>query len=199
MLWIGLTGGIACGKTLVAQMLRASGCPVVDADVIAREVVAQGTEAHAKIASLFGADAISENGELDRAKVGAAVFCDRNRMHQLEAIIHPLVRRRTEILKNELEKNGAPIAFYDVPLLFEKKMEPFFDKILVVSCRPEVQLERLMMRNQMSKVDAEKRIASQLSLSEKEAGADFLIENNGDSIALELAVGKALKALLNRR
>lgn len=196
MLWVGLSGGIACGKSTVAKILRTRGFAVIDADVIAREVVSQGSAAHAEIAEIFGADLISADGELNRSKVATHVFANRDQLRKLESIIHPLVRAKTEVLKQELITRGVPLAFYDVPLLFEKKMQGLFDQIIVVTSTPELQLSRLMARNHLTEAEAVKRISAQLPLAEKIAGADHVIENSGNTLALELAIDSLLNLLL---
>jgi len=196
MLWVGLSGGIACGKSTVAKILRTRGFAVIDADVIAREVVSQGSAAHAEIAQIFGADSISADGELNRSKVATHVFANRDQLRKLESIIHPLVRAKTEVLKQELMARGVPLAFYDVPLLFEKKMQGLFDRIIVVTSTPELQLSRLMARNHLTEAEAVKRISAQLPLAEKIAGADHVIENSGNTLALELAIDSLLNLLL---
>lgn len=196
MLWVGLSGGIACGKSTVAKILRTRGFAVIDADVIAREVVSQGSAAHAEIVQIFGADSISADGELNRSKVATHVFANRDQLRKLESIIHPLVRAKTEVLKQELITRGVPLAFYDVPLLFEKKMQGLFDQIIVVTSTPELQLSRLMARNHLTEAEAVKRISAQLPLAEKIAGADHVIENSGNTLALELAIDSLLNLLL---
>lgn len=196
MLWVGLSGGIACGKSTVAKILRTRGFAVIDADVIAREVVSQGSAAHAEIVQIFGADSISADGELNRSKVATHVFANRDQLRKLESIIHPLVRAKTEVLKQELIARGVPLAFYDVPLLFEKKMQGLFDQIIVVTSTPELQLSRLMARNHLTEAEAVKRISAQLPLAEKIAGADHVIENSGNTLALELAIDSLLNLLL---
>ena len=198
MLWVGLSGGIACGKSTVAKVLRSRGFTVIDADILARDVVRSGTAAHAEIVQIFGTDSVSVDGELNRSKVAALVFANRELLAKLESIIHPLVRRQTEILKQALQARGESLAFYDVPLLFEKKMQGLFDQIVVVSCAPELQISRLMARNQLTETEASNRIAAQLPLREKIAGADHVIENNGDTSALEHSVDSLLEALLPR-
>lgn len=195
MLWIGLTGGIATGKSTVSRLLRARGYAVIDADQLSREVVQIGTEAHREIASAFGPDAISDSGELDRKKIGAIVFSDRSKLALLESIIHPRVRRRAQELRDELAAEGREVAFYDVPLLFEKNMKGLFDRTVVVACSPETQLRRLILRDGFPEEEAKRRVASQIPIAEKTKLADDVIRNEGGMDELEKAVGDYLAKL----
>jgi len=176
---IGLTGSIASGKSTVAKMLKEYGLPIVDADVVARVVVEPGTETLAKIAEAFGQDVITENGEMDRAKVGSIIFHDESNRKVLNEIIHPAIRAEMLRQRDEHLANGAKTVIMDIPLLFESKLQHFVEKILVVTVSEETQLKRLMERNNLSKEEAIARISSQLPLSEKEKGADAVIDNNG--------------------
>lgn len=195
MLWIGLTGGIACGKSSVTRILRSKGLPVIDADELAREVVRSGTPGLAEVAQVFGPEAIGADGELNRKRIGELVFGHPEKLAQLEAIIHPRVRARQDEKRRELEARGERLAFYDVPLLFEKKMEPLFDRVVTVACTPELQIERLMARNSLSRPEAEVRIRAQIPIDEKVRRAHDVIWNNGDWAALELAVEAYLARL----
>lgn len=195
MLWIGLTGGIACGKSSVSGLLRRKGYAVVDADELAREVTQKGTAAHAEIVSAFGPVSVAPDGSLNRAKIAEMVFADRNRLEELERIIHPRVRELSDRWRKELAERGDFMAFYDVPLLFEKKMAPLFDRVVAVVCRPDLQKERLMARNNLSAEEAGRRIAAQLPLAEKARLAQHLIENNGSLTDLEAAVDRLLGEL----
>ncbi len=195
MLWIGLTGGIASGKSTVSRFLREKGYAVVDADLLAREAVQIGTKAHSEIVRHFGPDAILTSGEMNRAKVGEIVFGDRSKLTLLESIIHPEVRRLALDRKSQLAQQGHEVAFYDVPLLFEKQMESLFDRITVVAVRPEIQKERLMKRNGFSSEEAERRMASQLAMEKKIAGAHDVIHNDGSLEDLKLAVERYLRRL----
>lgn len=176
---IGLTGSIASGKSTVAKMLKEYGLPIVDADVVARVVVEPGTPTLAKIAEAFGQDVITENGEMDRAKVGSIIFNDESKRKVLNEIIHPAIRAEMLRQRDEHLANGAKTVIMDIPLLFESKLQHFVEKILVVTVSEETQLKRLMERNNLSKEEAIARISSQLPLSEKEKGADAVIDNNG--------------------
>ncbi|RUL56408.1 dephospho-CoA kinase [Lysinibacillus antri] len=176
---IGLTGSIASGKSTVAKMLKEYNIPIVDADLVARQVVEPGTETLRKIAEAFGADVISENGEMDRAKVGSIIFHDESKRKVLNDIIHPAIRAEMLRQRDEYVTNGEKTVIMDIPLLFESKLQHYVEKILVVSVDEETQLKRLMERNQLSEEDAKARIRSQLPLSVKEQGADAVINNNG--------------------
>jgi dephospho-CoA kinase len=175
---IGLTGSIASGKSTIAAMLKDLGLPIVDADLVARQVVEVGSPTLAKIAEEFGEDVLLPTGEMDRAKVGAIIFNDEQKRLQLNSIIHPAIRAEMIRQRDAYVAEGEHVVM-DIPLLFESKLQHFVEKILVVTVSPEVQLQRLMARNELSKEEAEVRIASQLPLKEKEEGADAVIYNNG--------------------
>ncbi|MFC4183556.1 dephospho-CoA kinase [Saccharococcus thermophilus] len=178
-LTIGLTGGIASGKSTVTGMIRELGIPVIDADQVARDVVKVGEEAYAQIVATFGQDILQANGEIDRAKLGAIVFHNERERKKLNAIVHPAVRRRMMAEKEAYVQNGAKTIVLDIPLLFESELTHFIDKVIVVYVDDEVQLERLMKRNGFSKEEALARIRSQLPLREKVKKADAVINNNG--------------------
>lgn len=178
-LTIGLTGGIASGKSTVTEMIRGLGIPVIDADQIARDVVKAGEEAYEQIIQTFGQDILQENGEIDRAKLGAIVFYNEQERKKLNAIVHPAVRRRMLAEKEAYVQKGAKTIVLDIPLLFESELTHFIDKIIVVYVDDDIQLERLMKRNGFSKEEALARIRSQLPLHEKVKKADAVINNNG--------------------
>jgi len=175
---IGLTGSIASGKSTIAGILKEMGLPIVDADLVARQVVEVGSPTLAKIAEEFGEDVLLPSGEMDRAKVGAIIFNDEQKRLQLNGIIHPAIREEMIRQRDAFVVEGKHVVM-DIPLLFESKLQHFVEKILVVTVSPEVQLQRLMARNGLSKEEAEARIASQLPLKEKEDGADAIIYNDG--------------------
>lgn len=195
MRWIGLTGGIATGKSTVARLLRALGAPVVCADELSRAAVRRGAEGFEETVAAFGPGVVGPDGELDRRALGARVFSDPSARARLEAIIHPRVRAEQRRLRAEAEKSGAPIGFYDVPLLFEKNLEGDFDATVAVLCSEAAQLERLVARDGWSIEEAKKRIASQLPLAEKRRRADHVIENDGSLADLERATRLLLAEL----
>ena len=185
---IGLTGSIASGKSTVAKMIQSYNLPIVDADQVARQVVEPGSPTLLKIAEVFGQDVISEDGTMDRAKVGSLIFHDESKRQQLNAIIHPAIREEMIRQRDEFISYGEKNVFMDIPLLFESKLEHFVERIIVVSVREDVQLERLMERNSLTEEEAKARIATQIPVKDKEALADVVIYNNGslEDTALQL-------------
>ncbi|MBD8032281.1 dephospho-CoA kinase [Solibacillus sp. Sa1YVA6] len=185
---IGLTGSIASGKSTVAKMIQSYNLPIVDADQVARQVVEPGSPTLLKIAEVFGQDVISEDGTMDRAKVGSLIFHDESKRQQLNAIIHPAIREEMIRQRDEFISYGEKNVFMDIPLLFESKLEHFVEKIIVVSVTEGVQLERLMERNDLTEEDAKARIGTQIPVKDKEALADAVIYNNGslEDTALQL-------------
>jgi len=175
---IGLTGSIASGKSTVSDMLKALNYPIIDADVVARVVVEKGTKTLETIKEVFGEEVISEDGSLNREKLGSIIFSTPQKRKQLNDIIHPAIRVEMIRQKEELLKDGHPTIVMDIPLLFESKLQSYVDKILVVTVTEETQLHRLMARNNYSLEEAKARIQSQLPLSIKEKGADAVIYNN---------------------
>ncbi|WP_339172518.1 dephospho-CoA kinase [Solibacillus sp. FSL R5-0691] len=176
---IGLTGSIASGKSTVAKMIESYGLPIVDADVVARQVVEPGTPTLKKIAEAFGPEVIAQDGSMDRVKVGSMIFHNEEMRKTLNSIIHPAIREEMLRQRDEFISFGEKNIFMDIPLLFESKLEHFVEKIIVVSVKKEVQLQRLMERNGFSEEEASARIATQIPVKEKEQLADAVIHNNG--------------------
>ncbi|OAS88820.1 MULTISPECIES: dephospho-CoA kinase [Metabacillus] len=176
---IGLTGGIASGKSTVSDMLRKQGIRVIDADQIAREVVEIGKPAYEQIVKTFGQDILHEDKTINREKLGTLIFSEENKRQQLNKIVHPAVRK--EMLKQTEEEKAhqAKIVVLDIPLLFESKLTYMVDEIIVVYVDEETQLKRLMKRNSYSEEEAKIRIGSQLPLKEKAELADEIIHNQG--------------------
>lgn len=175
----GLTGGIASGKSAVAARFRARGLPVLDADLLAREVVAKGSEGLAAVAAAFGDGVIGADGELDRKAVAAIVFSDDDSRRKLNGIIHPRIAAMTMTRTAELEKNGEPLACYEAALLVENKMTEAFRPLVVVAVPQAVQIARAMTRDRASESDVRKRLAAQTSIEEKMSAADIVIDNSG--------------------
>ena len=191
---IALTGGIATGKTYVANRLREAGVPIVDADALAREVVAPGSPALTAIRKRFGPDAVRRDGTMDRVRVGQIVFKDKRARLDLEAIIHPAVIKAISDFFNGLPKR-TPFAVADIPLVFETGRDKEFDAIIVVAAPRETQLQRLMERNKLSKEDAERRIAAQLPIDQKVKKATYVINNVGTFDELNAQVDDLIKKL----
>lgn len=177
---IGLTGGIASGKSTVGRMLTERGAKLVDADEIAREIVRPGEPALEAIASLFGQAVLQADGTLDRQALGNIVFRDEERLRELEAITHPAIRERMQARIHSYEaQNPDGLAIADVPLLYETKQEGLYEGIMVVYVPAELQLQRLMGRNGMSREEALRRISLQMDMEAKRDRADWIIDNSG--------------------
>jgi dephospho-CoA kinase len=180
VLRVGLTGSIAVGKSFVSGMLAGLGCHVVDSDELARKVVEPGTEGLRGVVEAFGASIIRDDGTLDRAALGSLIFGDEERRATLNAILHPLIMAEQDELLNSWEQEDPRgIGIVDAALLVESGGFRRFDKLIVVHCRPEVQLERLMRRNGLAREDALARISAQLPQSEKLKHADFAVDTSG--------------------
>lgn len=177
---VGLTGGIASGKSTFAAELRARGVPVIDADALARAAVAKGSPALAAIVAEFGPGLIGSDGELDRRSMGARVFSDAAARARLEAIVHPRVRALFGAELERLRGEGHPFVVYDVPLLYEKQLEGEVDIAVVVWAPRVVQRDRLMRRDHLTAQEADHRLAAQLPLDEKAQRADVVVLNDGD-------------------
>jgi dephospho-CoA kinase len=185
---IGLTGGIASGKSTVGRMLQKMGVPLVDADVLAREVVEPGQAALAKIVQRFGPTVLDATGTLDRKALGAIVFADAAARADLNAITHPEVARLASERLEAIAKSHARVAVYEVPLLFESGLEVLVDETILVAAAPETQLARLMRRDHLDEAAARARIATQMSLDEKRRRATWVIENDTTLEELERRV-----------
>jgi len=194
---IALTGGIATGKSYVATQLKEAGVLLVDADVLAREVVAPGTPGLAAVRQRFGPDAVRRDGTMDRVRIGQIVFKDKRARQDLEHIIHPAVQRAIDQFFDKLPKR-TPFAVADIPLLFETKREGQFTSIIVVACPREMQIERMMTRNKLSKEDAERRLAAQLPIDQKVKKANHVITTEGSFEQTDQQIKELIAALSNR-
>jgi dephospho-CoA kinase len=173
---VGLTGGIASGKTAVAEMFAALGIPVIDTDLIAREIVSPGSPALQEIATVFGADMLQPDGTLNRARLREIVFAEPVRRKQLEAITHPRIGAAMEA---QCAQAGGPYQVVVVPLLIESGFDRRVDRVLVVDCPEDLQLSRLMTRDGESEARARQLLAAQISRAERLARADDVVDNSG--------------------
>lgn len=192
MLWVGLTGGIASGKTTVAEMLRQRSVPVVDADLFAHQAL-QALRPDLK--QIFGNQILDSEGLVDRKSLSRLVFSDKEKLSQLEDLVHPWVQEKVRQERKKLKAQGVDLAVYDVPLLFEKNLQAQFDKTVVVSVPLEISLKRFMQRNQLSLEEATQRMNHQMDIEEKKTRADFVIDNQGSLRGLEKQVDQLLWAI----
>ena len=190
---VGLTGGVGSGKSTVSAMLAGLGAVVIDADLLAREVVAPGTEGLAEIEAAFGPAVLTADGELDRAAMGAIVFADEARRRVLESIIHPRVRARGAEI--EAAAPEGAIVVHDIPLLAETGQASAFDAVVVVDTPTEVQRDRLVRLRGMAPEDAEARIAAQAGRDERRAIATYVVENTGTLEDLRQRVAEVFEKL----
>ena len=176
---IGLTGGIATGKSTVAAMLAARGAAVIDADVLAREVLVPGTPAFAEVVETFGPHVLGDAGAVDRAALGSVVFADPQLRAELERITHPRINAlMQERILDALESDAA-LVVADIPLLFERRREDAFDGTILVYAPPAIQLQRVRERDGLDDLDAQRRLVAQLPIDEKRARATWVIDNGG--------------------
>ncbi|ATN02596.1 dephospho-CoA kinase [Staphylococcus capitis] len=181
---IGLTGGIATGKSTVSELLTAYGFKVVDADVASRKAVKKGSKGLDQIREKFGQEAIDDNGEMNRKYVGELVFNNPEQRIELNKIVHPIVREIMEEEKNHYLNEGYNVIM-DIPLLFENDLQDTVDEVWVVYTSESIQIERLMERNDLSQEDAKARVYSQISIDKKSRMADHVIDNLGDKLELK--------------
>ena len=190
---VGLTGGVASGKSTVSALLREHGAVVVDADALAREVVEPGTPGLASVVAAFGSEVLGADGSLDRARLGAIVFADPARRAELEAIVHPLVRARAAEIEAAAPE-GAVIV-HDIPLLVETGQAGAFEAVVVVDAPEEVQVERAVRERGWTAEEARARIAAQASREERRAVATYVVDNSGTSEDLRQRVAEVFEEL----
>ena len=185
---IGLTGGIASGKSAVAAILRRLGAHVIDADDLAREVVKPGQPAWSDIIALFGRDILQLDQTLDRKKLRRIVFDNPQARKQLEAITHPRIRQLAQEKINQCTDSGVPLVVYEAPLFFESQIHLWLRPVVLVACDIETQRQRLEARDNLTRSEIDKHLEAQMSLDEKRKLADYIIENNGSLDELERKV-----------
>jgi dephospho-CoA kinase len=185
---IGLTGGIASGKSTVAHILEELGAVIIDADQLSREVVLPGQPAHQAIVAAFGPEILTSDGTLDRAALGKRVFADPHARQTLEQIVHPAIRRRAQEQLAALRAAGTAVAVYMAPLLIEVGLAEQMDEVWVVYVNHETQVERTMARDGLSRDEVEQRLAAQMPMEEKARHGRIVIDNCGDLASLEQQV-----------
>jgi len=190
---VGLTGGVASGKTTVSAILAELGAVVIDADLVAREVVAPGTEGLAAVVEEFGPDVLGPDGGLDRPRLGALVFADPERRRALESIIHPRVRARAAEI--EAAAPAGAVVVHDIPLLAETGQAASFEAVVVVDVPVEVQVDRMVRVRGMSEADARARIAAQADRDARLAVATYVVENTGDLDELRARVEEVYRTI----
>lgn len=196
-LLVGLTGGVATGKSTVSAMFRALGCVIIDADLLAREVVEPGQPAYREIVEAFGPGVLQPDGGLDRKALGAVVFADSARRRRLEAITHPRIRERFAARLAELAGQGFDgIVIFDAPVMIESGNYRTMDRLVVVTSDEASQVARQQARDVLGEAGARRRIESQMPVAEKARLADYVVDNSGDLAATEAQVREVHRALL---
>ena len=193
---IGLSGGIACGKSSVARILRNKGIPVVDADQVARDIVEPGSPALLELVQEFGEDILDENGTLRRKQLGSIVMNDEQKRARLNQITHPKIRSSIFTTLQTWHTQGHKEGVVEAALMVETKSHTFYDALIIVTCTPTIQIERLMAREGFDHETAQSWINSQLPLAEKEGLADIIIDNSFDKDTLEQLVHEQWAKLL---
>lgn len=196
MLLVGLTGNIGSGKSTVAQLLSERGATIIDADVLARRAVEQGTPAYASIVERWGTSILAADGLIDRAALRRIVFSEPQELEQLNAIVHPEVERMLAALVQQARQRGDRLVVSDIPLLFERRMTDAFDRILLVDAPRPVRLERLVRERGLRETEAMAMIVAQMPAELKRARADFVIDNVGTLTQLDQRVAEVWSALL---
>jgi dephospho-CoA kinase len=194
---VGLTGGIGSGKSEVARRLAARGAVVIDADVLAREALARGSEGLARVIDEFGDAVLAPDGSLDRPALGRVVFSDPGRLAALNAIVHPYVGRRSRELVSAAPEDAVVV--YDVPLLVENDLASSYDVVVVVDVPPETQLARLTQQRGMTEADARARMSAQAAREQRRSVADVVIDNDDDLKSLDAQVAQLWVDLTRRR
>jgi dephospho-CoA kinase len=179
MLYVGLTGNIASGKSTVAHRLEELGATVVDADSLARQVVSPGSPAFDRVVERWGPEFVNPDGSLDRAALRHVVFSDQEQLEELNQIIHPVINRLRRKMVADARKRGDAVLVYDAPLLFERRLAHDFDAIILVDAPKPLRLERIVTTRDVPVEDAANMIASQMPAELKRARADYIIENDG--------------------
>lgn len=198
MKWYGLTGGIATGKSTVTSLLRKAGIQVLDADQIVQKIMEPGQLGWTKVRSEFGPDFFLQDGTYDRKKMAALVFQNPLELARLESVLHPLVQAEVSAERARLQSSGTAFALYDVPLLFEKKLQAQFDGVIVVSSDEASQIQRMKQQRGYSEEEVKRRLLAQRPLEEKVRAASFVVNNSGDLNQLGIEVRRLVNWLRNQ-
>ena len=190
--FLGLTGGIATGKTTADAFFEKKNIPIIDADRVAHDLMKKNGASYTAIVDHFGASILNDEKEIDRKKLGKIVFGAPAKLNELNQITHPLIRKAIVLQMQNYQKKDTPLAILDVPLLFETHYDQLCDSVLVISADLSHQLARLQERNNLNKAQAMSRINSQMKLQEKEKLADFVVDNNGSIADLEAKLSQIL-------
>ncbi|GAA4079462.1 dephospho-CoA kinase [Amphibacillus indicireducens] len=194
---VGLTGSIATGKSTVAALFAREEIPIVDADLIARQVIEPGQRAYDQVVQAFGHEILAHDQSINRVKLGQMIFNDQKKRAQLNQIVHPVIIEQLIEDRDRLIKAGHPLIVLDIPLLYELDLAKLVDRVVVVYSTTENQLIRLMARDQLSEREAQQRIDTQISIDEKKQRADYIIDNNGTKQQTETQFHQLLEILFS--
>ena len=192
---IALTGGMGTGKSHVRAVFAALGVPTIDADTLARDVVAHGTPGFDAVVAKFGREVLNADGDLDRRALGALVFANPGKRHDLEAILHPAIKAAIDQWFASLNPDAQRFAIADIPLLYEVGLDKEYDEVIVTSCTPETQKKRIMARDDLAAADVQGRLDAQLPLAEKVKKATYVIDTNGSLVQTNAQVHKLYQEL----
>jgi dephospho-CoA kinase len=192
---VGLSGGIATGKSYVRSKFEELGVPTIDADVLARQAVAPGTGGLAAVVTRFGPGVVDASGALDRRALAQIVFADPAARRDLEAIIHPFVRAQADAWFTQLDATRHPMAIADIPLLYETGGDQLYEAVIVTACEPEEQVRRIVVRDHVTEAEARQRIAAQIPIEEKIRRADYVIRTDGSHAETDRQVREVLGRL----
>lgn len=192
---IALTGGIGTGKSHVRAVFAALGVPTIDADTLARDVVAHGTPGFEAVVAKFGNGILTADGDLDRKKLGALVFADAAARRELEAILHPAIKGAIDQWFASLDQ-GVQLAIADIPLLYEVGLDKEYDEVIVTACTAETQVKRIMARDSLDAAEAQRRLDAQMPIGEKVKRATYVIDTNGSLVQTNAQVHKLYEKLV---
>ena len=192
---IALTGGMGTGKSHVRAVFAALGVPTIDADTLARDVVAHGTPGFDAVDAKFGRGILNADGDLDRRALGALVFADSGKRHDLEVILHPAIKGAIDQWFTTLDQSAQPFAIADIPLLYEVGLDKEYDAVIVTACTRENQMRRIMARDNLDAKDVQGRLEAQLPIEEKVARATYVVDTNGTLVQTNAQVHKLYRTL----